>query len=122
MHLRITRFLEHIGAGGFVGVPLQKPNGTQDDMGEMDVMINPGCAEDDAYEEEVTSIAELCVELLRVISAYGKGCKETDPVRPCLCRAVPLEVVYGSSEQLLDYHRVSQQSRRVRAGQGLWLM
>lgn len=84
MHLRVTRFLDHLERGGQVGEPLVGATGSSSDSigGDgVDVMLNATCAEDDAYEEQVNSIPEL---------------------------AIPLELVYGSAEQLLDYHRVSR--------------
>jgi hypothetical protein len=53
-----------------------------DEEEDAEVMLNATCGVDTStYEEEVTSLEEL---------------------------AVPLQVVYGSADQLLDYHRVSR--------------
>lgn len=57
--------------GGQVGVPVISPAD--------EVLLNADLAEDESYEEEVTSLPEL---------------------------AVPLSVVYGSGDQLLDWFRV----------------
>jgi len=92
-HLRISKFLDHIKKGGQVGVPFIKKDDAEDGMredvfieqeGEEEVMLNIDAGtEVGGYEEEVTSVAEL---------------------------AQPLQVVYSSADQLLDYHRVSRQT------------
>lgn len=105
-HLRVSRFLDHIHKGGQVGLSFVKSGANkritrlEDDMSEgfsdgqddveeeeeeeEEVMLNlKAGTEVGGYEEEVTSLAEL---------------------------AQPLQVVYSSADQLLDYHRVSRQT------------
>lgn len=90
-HLRISRFLNHIEKGGQVGMPLKsnaEDEMNDDEFGRRDedeeIMLNVAAGTDlGGYEEEVTSVAEL---------------------------AQPLQVVYSSADQLLDYHRVSRQT------------
>ncbi len=77
MCLRIRRFLEHMAAGGEIGVPLVDADSDDDEQ----ILLDPQLAEDEDYTDSVTSLPEL---------------------------AVPLHVVYASSDQLLDYHRVSR--------------
>lgn len=79
MHHRLIRFLDHIEAGGEVGKPLGGQQGTGEV--EQGVLLRPNGAEHLVYEEEVTSLPELEVEL---------------------------HVAYPSADQILDYHRVSR--------------
>ncbi|KAK0555643.1 hypothetical protein OC861_000127 [Tilletia horrida] len=114
MHARIARFLDHVEAGGQLGVSLRNPppnktNGARSDAVLLDVssavgvdpspvqttrayQLNPAASTahnapgpapgtQTEYESEVTELPELDVEL---------------------------ELVYGSADQLLDYHRVSR--------------
>lgn len=59
MHERVASFLDHVGAGGQIGVPRgKKPEGplTLPDEG---LMLNAEAAEQRVYEEQVDSIPEL---------------------------------------------------------------
>lgn len=90
MHARLIRFLDHLSSGGIPGQHLvssssSNPASTLTPTAGAgaggDVLLLPTGAESSEYEETVTSLPELEEEL---------------------------QVVYGSAEQLLDYHRVSR--------------
>ncbi|CAO1626552.1 unnamed protein product [Parajaminaea phylloscopi] len=89
MHHRITRFLDHVTAGGHVGTVLSDGDGDGDDGGE---------------HEGGPSLRRTVPEP----SADGEAAPWWEPVTSLPELEVPLEVTYASADQLLDYHRVSR--------------
>ncbi|KAE8264166.1 hypothetical protein A4X09_0g7041 [Tilletia walkeri] len=128
MHARIVRFLEHIDAGGQVGVPLssttttkasQQPKERADGV-LLDVSaaigIDPRPVQRTATLLASTTGAGDSVDTSSAANGGGSkndGAGGTETLYSTAVTELPelqveLELVYGSADQLLDYHRVSR--------------
>ncbi|KDN49945.1 glycoside hydrolase family 20 protein [Tilletiaria anomala UBC 951] len=81
MSTRIRRFLEHLLAGGQVGISLQDQSAADTEQ----IMVNPSAAETDDYEEQVTSLPELAVKLHIVYSSPDQLLDYHRATRPTYC-------------------------------------
>ncbi|KAL9935424.1 hypothetical protein V8E36_005772 [Tilletia maclaganii] len=122
MHARIVRFLDHIDAGGLVGIPTSSKrstpatSSTRKDGVLLDVSAAVGIDPSPVQTTPALISGQVPAWSSSAPAAAAGGSGEAGGTETLYGSEVfelpelevELELVYGSAEQLLDYHRVSR--------------